>query len=179
MSLPQPPTRPPTSSETEQYRTLLHKASWAFLIACPLVIALPPRKLNIPTLGLGITWLVSAEYLTYEKTRKSIWQNVNPLSASNQMPTEKAREYQRAVREKREAERAADMIEREKPLVQKVGMGGEKGDWKRSRVEEDRRKIAEGQGFGDMIMEQIWEVVTWGKGSKEESAEGSEGKEGK
>ncbi|KAK3080760.1 hypothetical protein LTS18_013433 [Coniosporium uncinatum] len=177
MSLPQPPTRPPTSSETEQYRTLIRNASWALLIACPLVMALPPRKLNIPTLGLGITWLASADHITYEKTHKSIWQHISPFSAANQMPTEKAREYQRAMREKREAEEAAETIEKERTLVQKVWMGGEKEDWRRRRAEEDRRKIAEGQGFGSMIMEQIWEVVTWGKGGKEE--EGGEGTEGK
>ncbi|KAK3060252.1 hypothetical protein LTS18_008962, partial [Coniosporium uncinatum] len=75
---------------------------------------------------------------------------------------------------------AAETIEKERTLVQKVWMGGEKEDWRRRRAEEDRRKIAEGQGFGSMIMEQIWEVVTWGKGGKEEEGEeGGEGTEGK
>ena len=35
--------------------------------------------------------------------------------------------------------------------------------WKIEREKEIQEDLEEGKGFGDMIMDQIWEVWNWGK----------------
>jgi hypothetical protein len=36
-------------------------------------------------------------------------------------------------------------------------------EWKAERQHEIQEELEEGKGFGDMIMDQIWEVWNWGK----------------
>lgn len=46
----------------------------------------------------------------------------------------------------------------------KVWYGSEDRDgWKEKRDREVKEKFDEGKGIGDVIMDQIWEVWTWGK----------------
>jgi hypothetical protein len=40
--------------------------------------------------------------------------------------------------------------------------------WKVEREQEIKEEIEEGKGFGDMIMDQIWEVWNWGKTHEDE-----------
>ncbi len=42
-------------------------------------------------------------------------------------------------------------------------MGNEKPGWKERRLAEEQEKISQGEGYGGMIMDQIWEVWNWGK----------------
>jgi hypothetical protein len=37
-------------------------------------------------------------------------------------------------------------------------MGGEKSGWKERRLEEERKALEEGKGYGDLIMEHIREA---------------------
>lgn len=41
-----------------------------------------------------------------------------------------------------------------------------KGGWKVQRDEREKKAAEEGKGYGDLIMDQIWDVWTWGKGDK-------------
>jgi hypothetical protein len=55
-------------------------------------------------------------------------------------------------------------------LWERLWMGGEKEDWKERRLEEERRALESGRGYGDLIMQQVKEV--WkgeGKGADSES----------
>ncbi len=47
--------------------------------------------------------------------------------------------------------------------LQKVWMGDEKPGWKERRLAEEQEKLSQGEGYGGMIMDQIWEVWNWGK----------------
>ena len=47
--------------------------------------------------------------------------------------------------------------------LEKVWMGNEKPGWKERRLAEEQEKISQGEGYGGMIMDQIWEVWNWGK----------------
>lgn len=40
--------------------------------------------------------------------------------------------------------------------------------WKSEREKEIKEDIEEGKGFGDMIVDQIWEVWNWGKTNDDE-----------
>ena len=47
-------------------------------------------------------------------------------------------------------------------------MGGETEGWKERRLREEQEKINQGEGYGSMIMDQIWEVWNWGDKNKAE-----------
>lgn len=55
--------------------------------------------------------------------------------------------------------------------LEKVWMGSEKPGWRERRLAEEQEKISQGEGYGGMIMDQIWEVWNWGKGKGEELEE--------
>lgn len=112
------------------------------------------------------------------------------------MPTERAREVQRVLRERQEREKgregerrgAREIREealrelgrgekaRERGLLERAWMGDEKEGWKERRLQEEREALEEGRGYGSLIMEQIWEVWNWGK--KREGEEDGGKKEG-
>lgn len=55
--------------------------------------------------------------------------------------------------------------------AKEIWMGGETEGWKERRLREEQEKIEQGEGYGSMIMDQIWEVWTWGKKQGEELKE--------
>lgn len=83
-------------------------------------------------------------------------------------------EERRKLEDKRRARE-----ESKRGMWSRIWYGGEDEDWKKKRLEEDSKAIAEGKGYGDIIMEQIWEVwnQTTGKGKTEEKKEGDDKKE--
>lgn len=89
----------------EQYQTVTRNLSIACLVACPVIAALPPRKLDLYTFALGGVWMVSANHVTRSYTGRGIWQHVAPLGDNSSLPTERAREVQRVLRERQERER--------------------------------------------------------------------------
>ncbi|GAB7352524.1 hypothetical protein MBLNU459_g2919t1 [Dothideomycetes sp. NU459] len=183
MSHPQPPTRQPTEDETKSYKTTLHRAALFTLVVCPLLAAIPPRKFDTYTIGLvGLTGF-SANYLYRESRGHSILSLVGGSEAEKaradagdtSLPTDRAREFQRQLRAQREAQAVRDgkplpVPQEEKPSVlEQVYYGGEKPEgWKERRIREDQKALAEGKGYGDIIMEQIWDVWTWGKAKQKE-----------
>lgn len=64
-----------------------------------------------------------------------------------------------------------------KGLISRIWYGGEDEDWKKKRLEADKKAIEEGKGYGDIIMDQIWDVWNQEKGKKgEEKKEGGDEK---
>ena len=53
-------------------------------------------------------------------------------------------------------------------LMEKEMSESRKSEWKRQRDEKERKALEEGKSYGDLIMEQLWDVVSWGKGTAEE-----------
>jgi hypothetical protein len=75
------------------------------------------------------------------------------------------------VRRKREEE---EKERKERGIIGKVWMGGEPDDWKAKRDKREREALAEGRGYGGLIMDQIWEVWNWGKDRTEDLKEKDE-----
>ncbi|OCL14718.1 hypothetical protein AOQ84DRAFT_330578 [Glonium stellatum] len=168
-SSPLPTDQQLAQRRQEQYETLKRNLALACLVGCPAIMALPPRKLDLYTFALGAVWVVSANQAARSYTGRGVWQHVAPLADNSALPTERAREVQRALREREERERGErealgrrDGV-RERGLLEKVWMGDEKEGWKERRLQEEREALEEGRGYGSMIMEQIWEVWNWGK----------------
>lgn len=216
---PQPDPDPTTKPDlTPAYRTFQHYTALGFLFGAPVLIALPPRKLDIYTFGLGSSWVLSANHLYRERRRRLQQQQLSPFGglavAEAGSRAEKAKqdaglatksksryeivqeqlrrekeddrkggrrllelppdgEAPAALNEQQEQEdgeagRSKSRIERQ---LEKVWMGGEKAGWKQRRLAEEREKISQGEGYGGMIMDQIWEVWNWGKEKGEEKEE--------
>lgn len=164
----------------EQYQRLTRNFSIAALIICPTLALLPPRKLDAYTFALGTAWVFSANHLTTSYTNQSIWQHIGRHADSSPLPTEKAVEIHKLNNERalqrqlsslpEQARRAKGetMGKEHEGWMEKIWMGQEKDGWKEKRLREEEEALDEGKGYGDLIMEQIWEVWNWGKKNKED-----------
>jgi hypothetical protein len=199
-STPQPPSNPVLDASSQA--KILHNVALGALIVCPIVILLPPRKLDIYTLALVGGTFFGANQLTYESTGTSLvsrqkrW--MESMSPGHQLPP-KALEMQARLKaekeyrlrqsegllvkgkeeregkvlqelaRKKEEDRAKE--EKERGLVQKIWMGSEGDDWKAKRAEKEKEALAEGRGYGGLIVDQIWEVWNWGQDKAEKVKE--------
>ncbi|PYH41589.1 uncharacterized protein BP01DRAFT_262112, partial [Aspergillus saccharolyticus JOP 1030-1] len=179
------------SQREADYQRFKTYAAWTFLIASPILMALPPRKLdNLTVLQLS-AFSISANHLTRERTGRSIVDRLEDKISSNRhghgpnaltslgsgLPSERALEIQARLRADRErqieeakGEELAKLKAREefeKPVLERVWMGGETEGWKERRLREEQKALDEGKGYGDLIREHIWDVWTWGKGDEE------------
>ncbi|KAK3328012.1 hypothetical protein B0T19DRAFT_423445 [Cercophora scortea] len=189
----------PTAAEQKWQGTppLLHNAAIAVSILGPIALLLPGRgrgKFSVQNtvLSCGSFWALNQ--LTYDFTGKSINQRSSERWASvfsfETLPV-KARANQalmEAERERREAElpsevkarleearRVRDEVKKgqEKGVIGRLWLGGEDEDWKAKRLEEEKKALESGKGYGEMIMEQIWDV--WNQGSDKKKEKGGEG----
>ncbi|KAL4939946.1 hypothetical protein BDV06DRAFT_213889 [Aspergillus oleicola] len=167
--------------------------AYTFLIASPILIAAPPRKLDYLTLALGGAFAVSANHVTYERSGRSIMDRIQGRLEGDKtgsgektkppgwyLPSDRAMEVQRRLREDRERlireeygdgskemERLRAQEEKrrnaDKGVINQVWMGGEEKGWMERRLEEERKALSEGKGYGDLIKEHIWDVWSWGE----------------
>ena len=174
MSHPQPPQRQPTIDETQRYVKVLHNTAICAVIACPALALLPPRKFDIYTFGLGGATLFSANYLLREQTGRSAWQHIigkneQPiLHAPMQNDIVSKTEQANLKRELEYADQEMKRLQIEKPTSVTEQVQNQRDAWKVEREKEIQDDIEDGKGFGDMIMDQIWEVWNWGKPKEDE-----------
>jgi hypothetical protein len=135
----------------EQYQSLTRNVSIGLLVACPTLALLPPRRLNFYTFALIGLWAGSANHLIKDRTGRSILDRLGNVGGDG-LPTEKAREIQRKLREQKL------VANKEKSMLEKVWMGDEGEDWKEKRLKKEREALKNGEGYGSLIMDQISEV---------------------
>lgn len=188
MSTPQPTVLTPEErlarEQMDRYNRLTRNVAIGGLIFCPMIILMPPRKLDFYTFSLGVGFYLSADHLAQQYNGRSLLQQIRWSSPIRELPTEKARETSRLLKEKEEADRARAKKEAElmgkvntqnvKPFWQRVWMGGEEEGWKERRLAEERKALEEGKSYTDLILGQIWEVWNWDKkkGGDEKSGDG-------
>ncbi|KAK5721267.1 hypothetical protein LTR17_014729 [Elasticomyces elasticus] len=167
MSHPQPPQRQPTLSETDRYARTIHNVALCALVACPAVALLPPRKFDFFTFGLVGTAAYSANYLTRERTGRSIWQHVGganqslAAAESSPMPAERSNlkmDLQSAREEMQRLQAGAKLTTEHSQAAQSA-----RDAWKAQREKEIQDDLDVGKGFGEMITDQIYEVWNWTK----------------
>lgn len=161
---------------------------------------LPPRKLDLYTFTLCGVCVVSAEELTFGSARV---QNggAGAGTGAGAGEGEGSRERTGAWFRDREANIGAGKarariqaqtqrlpppqpnLEPEDPaprqgglrsLLRQLWMGDEEPGWQRRRLERERRELESGKGYGDIIMEQVWEVFP-GFGGRDVGEEGGDG----
>ncbi|KAF2238819.1 hypothetical protein EV356DRAFT_528717 [Viridothelium virens] len=177
-----PPHVPPSDPSLEQYHRLMSRLSLAGLVVCPAIALLPPRKLDVYTFGLGMLWIGSANTVARNYSGLSLWDRLGRNMESSDtggMPTERAREVQRRLREERlrGREEQEKKGEERRGLLGRIWMGGEGADWKEKRMEEERKALEEGKGYSDVIMDQIREVWKGEAQQVEEEVKGGGEKE--
>ena len=225
MTATQSPSTSSSSSPSEQNQSALRStdyikfkryAAYTFLIASPILIALPPRKLDIYTVSLTGAFAVSGGYLYREKhngqgigdalRRRAVSRNTagpasslgedgitdaatsSPASTTKKtssfnlfrdLPSDRAQEVQAKLRvaqeiHMREGTAVSEELEKlkrrhdeqrqsEKSIVERIWIGNETEGWKERRLREEQKALNEGKGYGDLIMDHIWDVWTWGK----------------
>ena len=157
MSQHEAPLRQTSVSEAEKYAQATRIAATVAVVACPVLILLPPRKLDFYTIALIGTTGYSANHLIRESTGRSIWQRV--MLQQNDPCIQSVPTTSRSLA----AEIQAQSRRPESPKDHVGGLHKQREEWKTQRKKEIEEEIEEGKGFGDMIVDQIWEVWNWGK----------------
>ncbi|KAL4883387.1 hypothetical protein BJY04DRAFT_25265 [Aspergillus karnatakaensis] len=198
------PTEPTTTTPNREadFKRFKDNAAIAFLITSPILLAIPPRRLNPSAIFHISAFTISLNHVTANYTGKSILDRLSDRIISRSthnpapsflatgetagLPTEKAREIHAKIREAREArikdenlgreerEKLLARQEHERGVVERVWMGNETGGWKERRLREEQKALDEGKGYGDLIKEHIWDVWTWGESRKEEREDDEE-----
>jgi hypothetical protein len=166
---------------------LVHNAALAGTILIPMVMLLPPRKMDVRFFILAGSFSLATNQLCYEYTGQSIYGRFYGKMGSVFTPSlpEKALETQRLIREQREREAAAraarekasgangaaaesrqdtrsggdvDVSQAIGDKVKHVWMGDEKEGWQERRMEEHRRALEDGKGLSGIMMDQISEA---------------------
>jgi hypothetical protein len=151
----------------QRYTRILRNVAIGGVVICPIIMLLPPRKLDLYTFSLGVGFYLSADHLCESYYGRGLVTQLSPFRVAADLPTERAREVQRQLREAREQERRKLGKGEEESTLKKIWMGGESEGWKERRLEEEKKAIEEGKSFSDMIYEQIWDVWNWDKKGKD------------
>ncbi|CEJ58211.1 hypothetical protein PMG11_06877 [Penicillium brasilianum] len=192
------PQQPPNSLAPREadYERFKNYAAITFLIASPVLIALPPRKFDHLTVLLASAFAVSANHITRERTGRSIVERIEariarPPGIMRELPSERAEEIQARLRAARDAQireaeaeikakagAVGEELEKlkarqmqEKGIASRVWMGGEDEGWMEKRLRKEKEALEEGKGYGDLIYEHVWEVWNWGKKVDEDEDE--------
>ncbi|KAF2865509.1 hypothetical protein BDV95DRAFT_586545 [Massariosphaeria phaeospora] len=184
----QPPLTPElrlAQEQKERYDKITRNLAIGGVVLCPLIVLMPPRKLDLYTLSLGFGFYWSADHLSATYTGRSIIETVGSKllrSPVSSMPTERAREAQQLLKEKDDIEkgklalREGGKKKEERDILRRIWMGDETEGWKERRMEEERRAHEEGRSYASIIMEQISEAFNLGKKDGEEGKSNEEKK---
>lgn len=135
-------------------------------VACPLLALLPPRKLDFFTAGLGITTIYSTNYLVRDYTGRSIQQHITgyrpPVLAGQGIQKDEA-QTQASDAARLERQEALMSSNKERMSIAEQANGTRQAKWAQERNQEVQDALDVGKGFGDIIIDQVYEVWNWGK----------------
>lgn len=192
MSSPTPPSREPTLEQrihmTDSFGKFLHNLSLTMLVGAPILIALPPRKLDLYTFFLAGSFVAAGNHLVKERTGAGLLYQLPgtrlpPAAVEYQQRMKMRDQGQRRLLDEPQLQTGTIQQELEKRKIEHrqpaglekaakdLWMGGEKEGWKEKRLAEEQKKLDEGEGYGSMIVDQIWEVWNWGEKKAEDLKE--------
>lgn len=196
MSTTSPSSEQPSSTTLSQTPPSLRSLHYTLLIATPLLILLPPRKLDLYTFSLSGLFVYSAQELAFGEARRaantragstgvmgalgrtdvdstSAQTNVVPLPGVD--PSTSPRELLRESSSVPQRQTQGEERESEggiTAMARKLWMGGEEAGWQERRIREEKERLEQGEGYWDLIVGQVWEAF----GRDRETGE-KEGKE--
>ncbi|KAM0324171.1 hypothetical protein ACHAQA_008364 [Verticillium albo-atrum] len=164
---------------------VIHNAAILGAVLSPIIMLLPPRRVDWRFFLLTTTFSMSTSQLAYDWTGQSIYDRVGKRFerlTTNELP-QAAQETQRRLREermRREGLTEEDMRRKElgkRNALQKLWYGDETEEsWNKKRAEEHQNALEEGQGLSGIIMGQIGEVFSGKSADNEEKKDDSEKK---
>lgn len=165
-------TNDQAARDIESWRRIFLNTSVGVCVAIPIIVLLPPRKLDLYTFGLGVTWFMSAGFVSEQKTGQGLLWHVG-----NHIPSVRNRERMEGLKREEEEQRRARRQEdgavqeevRKRGLLKGIWMGGESDDWVEERKRKEKEALEEGRGYGGLIMDQIKDV--WGVKKEEDDDE--------
>lgn len=134
------------------FRRFQHIAATTLVIAAPILIVLPPRKLDFYTFGLAGSFIISANHLVYEKTGLPILENIGKKKREKEL-----KEAQEKVKEEGKVVMTPAEVEKE--------------SWKLKRMREEQEMKESGKTYQEMITEQVGDVWSALKGEKKSDEE--------
>ena len=89
-----PPNPPPSSLRTPddvslsyaKYAKIRYRAYLALLVVCPLVIVMPPRRLNFNTMGLAGVWFYALDEIVAQHRNPIPWMQSSVHNSPNSVP---------------------------------------------------------------------------------------------
>lgn len=176
---------------TQNYHKFVNGVTLGTLILAPIMIVLPPRRLNFFTFVWGVSFAAAAVHRDIPAKMYRPIQNLSMPRGARELQERRELERQNALvlerrrllEERQPGAVAFALSEAERNKQQKgpgalleekakeIWMGGETEGWKERRLREEQEKLAQGETYGSMIADQIWEVWNW----REKKSEGAEG----
>jgi hypothetical protein len=159
------------SGDEKPQRDVLYRTAQAIFVVAPVLMLLPPRRLDLNTFLLGSMFAASGARLYNQRQLDRM-----PLMVTQppQVQLSTHQEQKRLLEEpgpSAQSKTGGSILEQK---AKEIWMGGETEGWKEKRLREERERLAKGEGYGDMIMDQIWDVWTWGQKKAEDLKETDE-----
>ncbi|RMD43557.1 hypothetical protein DV735_g1570, partial [Chaetothyriales sp. CBS 134920] len=162
----------PTPEQAAQLRTtfesFIHNTSLVTLVVAPVLILLPPRKVDFYTFSLAGAFTLAGSHLWSERQERLGINRIRSTDARGggdwALPA-KAAELQAQMKQRRVLEQSlggsgaasttaaaatggynqgGSLLEER---AKEMWLGGQTAGWKERRLEEERRKLAEGEGL--------------------------------
>ncbi|KIW64030.1 hypothetical protein PV04_08991 [Phialophora macrospora] len=143
------------------YNRFLHTSTLAACVLAPVLIALPPRKLDLYTFFLSGAFIVSVDYQARERAGLGIMGYASRRFMSREQSRLPGQDDANLVRE------SSRLLEESSPRpVQRSALQQRaQEDWKLQRLKEEQEKLDRGEGYWSMIVEQVWHV--WNQEEKQ------------
>lgn len=163
------PTDP--QADLERWNKLFYRTSLGVVIIAPMVMLLPPRRVDLGTFGLGIAWFMSAGFCVEHKTGQGLLWHIG-----SRIPSEgnRRRIAEEQARERGETFRWQGEKPADRGFLKRMWMGNESDEWVEERKRKEQEALDEGKGYGGLIMDQVREVM----GTKEKDNDEEDGNDG-
>jgi len=167
----------------------------ALALTCPLLIALPPRKLDFYTFTLSGLFVFSAQELAFGDARRAATQRAGSTGVMGvlgrgdvdadgkgggtvPLPGVEAGVGPAELLRRKEGRGKGEGVV---GMAKDLWMGDEEAGWKERRVAEERERLEGGEGYWDLILGQVREAFGRDRSTGERVGEGgeTEGREGR
>ncbi|OAL40345.1 hypothetical protein AYO20_00081 [Fonsecaea nubica] len=155
----------------DDYQSFLHTSTLVACFLAPALIALPPRKLDLYTFSLAGAFLGATNYQLRERTGLGYMGHASKRFDIGRTPFRdletpaSAHGEQLRRREHMVPEITGDNGTSALQIKAREAWANRQNeDWKERRLKEEQEKLEQGEGYGNMIVDQIWEV--WNQGEK-------------
>ena len=142
----------------KDYNRFLHTSTLAACVLAPVLIVLPPRKLDLYTFLLSGAFLTSVDYQAKERTGLGVMSHATRRFTSREPPKQRIQNPRSPVWEQnRLLDEKPSVLSTEAREGSRLQQRAQE-DWKQQRLKEEQEKLDQGVGYWSMIVDQVWSV---------------------